>query len=306
MKIFHFNWLLIATCAATHGVAIAGTIEWNSPPTAMNLDSSGAVMDTGFKYELGVFSSGFQPSPSNVADWAANWHKADSVGRSHKVNAFGSSYKIPNNLAPFTVGAKGWILGKKQTPRGTEKILFRNTHWTWPSVDAAGAPASLPREWSVDEKATMDHVVIGSVKPAGSPVLMQSAVVRNYDQWSAIHMAGEDLAYSDDASQGHRVSSILKFALGMDPQDKSQRPSTPVGQMQVGNETFLKMSIPRYGVNMANMRVEVSSDLQTWHNGPAFLEVVTDNQKEWIVRDKTPFSQTGGKRFMRLKVDLPK
>jgi len=197
-------------------------------------------------------------------------------------------------------------MGTKETPVGTEMILFRNHHWTWPVADVPGAPASFPREWSVNGESSMDEVVIGSVNPAGSPVLMQSAVVRNYDQWASMHFEDGEASSPNDSAAGDGVPNLMKFALGMNPHGTGGRPETPVGKMQVGDESFLKMSIPRHGLNLADMRVEVSSDLVHWHNGPAFLEVVSDNQREWIVRDKTPFSQTGGKRFMRLKVELPK
>jgi hypothetical protein len=306
MNRHHLNSLLIAAALTTHASVVAATIEWNSPPRGIHLDSSGAAMSTDFVYELGVFSAGFQPVPSNVAQWLTHWNKADSVGRSKAANAFGSSFRVRNNTAPFTAGTKGWILGKKNSPTGTELILFRNNHWTWPAAEAAGAAPSLPREWSVDGKSTMDEVILGAVNPKGSPFVMQSTVVRSYGQWAELHQAYEVLADPNADSNGNGVPNLVEFAFDMDPRANNAPPATPVGQIDVAGAKHLKISIPRPGVNLADMRVEVSSDLKTWYQGPAFLEVVSDNQKEWIVRDKTPLSQTGGKRFMRLKVDLPK
>jgi hypothetical protein len=306
MKNFYFSPLLIAACVVTQATGLAGTIEWNSPPAAMNLDSNSAPMSTGFVYELGVFSSGFQPTPSNVADWAANWHVADRAGRSGTVNAFGSSFRVPNNKAPFTVGAEGWIMGKKDSPTGTELILFRNNHWTWPAATSATAVPTFAQEWHVDGKSTMDEVILGSVNPQGSPFLMQSAVVRSYEQWAELHLGDEPSADPEDDAGGDGVPNLVKFAFGMDPRENGVPPHTPVGKMEIGGAEFLKISIPRNSMNLTEMEVEVSSDLQNWHRGPAFLEVVHDNPHEWVVRDKTPFSETGGKRYMRVKVGLPK
>ncbi len=303
MKTTHTKWLLTALCVAIHTLAPAATIEWSSPTDGTNLDSNGNAMCTGFIYELGVFTSGFEPTPSNVADWDANWHCADRVSRSSVVNAFGSSFRVWNNSAPFTSGAKGWILGKKETPTGTEKILFRNSNWIWPSAQAATAGPSLQREWHVDAKSPMDEVVLGSVNPEGSPHLMQSTVVFDYDQWANLHFEEGEASDPNESANGDDVPNLLKFAFGMNPHDKGGRPETPVGKMLIGNDEFLKMTVPRHGISLANMRVQVSSDLQHWQDDEDAIEVVADDQSAWVVRDKTPFAETGGKRFMRLKIE---
>lgn len=286
--------------------SMAATIEWNVRANSINLDSSGARMSSGFIFQLGVFSAGFQPTASNIADWDEHWHAADTAVYNPSSRAFGSSFKVASNIAPFNTGAQGWIMGTKETPTGTEKILFRRTNWTWPTADLPRNPASFPREWSVARNTQNLQVVIASVDPEGSPFLMRSTVVRSYEQWRKLHLENEALDGPNDSPMGDGIPNVMKFAFGMDPRGKTKRPETPVEQVQIGNETYLKMRIAREGVSLAQMRVEVSSDLVNWHHGPAFVEVVSDNAHEWVVRDRTPFSATGGRRFMRLMVDLPK
>jgi len=305
MKRSRFKSLLMANCVFMQMCVVAGTIEWNVPVHGTNLDSSGARMGSGFVFQLGVFSSGFHPTASNIADWDARWHVADTAAYNPKSKAFGSSIKLADNTAPFTAGAPGWIMGTKVTPGGTEKILFRRAKWSWPVVDLPQNPPAFPREWTVSGDHEDLQVILASVNPEGSPHLMRSTVVRNYEQWRNQHLAGEASAGPGDDPAGDGVPNLMKFAFGMDPRGKARSPHTPVERMQIGNETFLKMSIPRNGVNLARMRVEVSSDLIDWHHGPAFLEVVSENERELVVRDRTPFSSAGGRRFMRLRVELP-
>ncbi len=296
MNNYRFHLSILAVCLAAKATVMASTIEWSSPPNGFNIESTGEVMGTGFHYELGVFTSGFQPTPSNVADWSDNWHPADGVTRSKVVNAFCASFRVRSNAAPFTAGAKGWIMGKKDSPTGTELILFRNNHWTWPAATAATAAPGLAREWHVDGKSTMDEVILGSVKPEGSPYMMRSAVVRNHGQWKKLQ---ESQGLAEDGE-----TDLLSFVFDTGrPEDRGKPAITPISKAQVNGQEHLQIEIPRNRAHLAKLKVQVSSDLVNWVDGPEYTEVVSEGPLGLIVRDKTPASVHKGGRFMRVQIE---
>ena len=110
----------------------AEIISWFSDANKTNLDSAGVAMD-GFQFELGVFSNGFMPTNLNVNQWPSHWVVADSTAYHATTHRFAGQFLVTENPAPFVVGTQAWIFGYRITPTGTDRILFRNTGWTWPA-----------------------------------------------------------------------------------------------------------------------------------------------------------------------------
>jgi hypothetical protein len=69
----------------------------------------------------------------------------------------------------------------------------------------------------------------------------------------------------------------------------------------VSGQDFLQIHIPRRTDHAVIYSVQISSDLVTWNEGSAHVEIVADDATALIVRDKTPYSSASGPRFMRLK-----
>jgi hypothetical protein len=279
----------------------AETILWYSDADGVNLDGAGNPMDSAFQFELGVFAGGFQPTASNYSQWAAYWTSADSTPYLVNGQRFNGSLEVVSNDAPFTVGAKGWVLGTKTTTTGTEKILFRRSDWLWPAPNPMN-PVS--KEWRANAGGILE-VVMGELDPAETQFLMRSQTLRTYDQWRALELDGEPLNNPNDDPDRDGVPNLLEFVFGSNPNIPGTPPLTDISIVDVGGNDHLQISIPRRRDHIALLKVQVSSDLVTWNDGDAFTEVVADGSMEWVVRDKTPFPPAGGRRFMRLQASLP-
>ena len=74
--------VIASWCCAS--VLLAATVQaqrirWFCPPMSVNQDSTGAGIDAGFTFELGVFDTGFTPTPENRHAWLAHWHAAQTT-----------------------------------------------------------------------------------------------------------------------------------------------------------------------------------------------------------------------------------
>jgi len=301
MRILRLFRSLAAAFLLSPAPLVAETVTWFSDPGGLNRDGAGGLMDSGFQFQLGVFSGGFQPTPSNITQWPAFWTSSDSASYDVGNKRYAGQIEVVSNSAPFTVGAEAWVLGKKVTETGTEMILFRRNTWLWPAPNPLNPIAD---EWRLNGAPGV-QVVVGTVHPSGSPFLMQSLTVRSYDQWRTTELAGEPLGGINDDPDQDGVANLLEFIFGSNPMTPGPPPVTVISKVNVAGNDYLQISIPRRRDRLALLKVQVSSDLQTWHDGGAFTEVMADNPLEWVVRDKTPYPPAGGKRFMRLAATLP-
>jgi len=280
---------------------VARTVEWFSDTNGVNRNGAGELMDAGFQFQLGVFSGAFQPTASNMHQWADYWTPADSVAYNAVNNFYSGQIAVLNNTTPFTVNAKAWVMGRKVTSTGTETILFRRSGWLWPAPDPMD-PIIL--KWRLNGDPGVE-VVVGAVNPGGSPFLMQSLTVRSYDQWRTANLLNEPLDGENDDPDQDRQPNLLEFVFGSDPKIPGPPAVTALTKVNVGGNDYLQISIPRRRDHLAVLKVQVSSDLEIWNDGNSFTEVIADGPLEWIVRDKTPFPHAGGRRFMRLQASLP-
>ncbi len=292
---------MLASIAAMAELQAQDTIIWNSMPNAVNHTSTGAAMDGGFRFEIGVFSSPFIPSASNKADWAAHWtgHRRASYDASTK--RFAGSFVASDNSTPFIEGANAYIWGFRGSAVSGEWILFRAPTWTW--LDANSFPPSF-HEW----KAADASPVLGQIHPSGSPFFMKSAAVTNamppstsYSQWQADHLTGEPLNAPHQDPDHDGVSNLLEFVFGTPPRTAGAPVSTPV-TLASG---CLQISIPRRADHTAALTVEVSGNLADWFSGAAHTVVVSNSPAALIVRDLTPLDPANPRRFIRLRAVLP-
>ena len=94
--------LFVTTCLF---VVADTTIFWNSPQGAANVTSNGiSAMDGGFRFELGVFSSGLVPAPGNISQWAENWNPAQRTAYQADIKRYTDSFIAMGNASPFIAG----------------------------------------------------------------------------------------------------------------------------------------------------------------------------------------------------------
>ena len=282
-------------------VAQAETVKWFSDPARVNLDSVGSPMDGGFEFQLGAFKDGFEPTASNAAQWASKWVMADATDYNATNALFDSQFELESNAAPFAVNGKAWVWGIRNTPTGSEWILFRNSSWKWPSAGSGGPPSPPSIFWNTKDA---NEVVLGAIHANGSPFLMQSAAVSSYAQWSAVAFEGEGLDGPDDDPDQDGVSNLLEFVFGTSPLIAGSQ-QVMDSWFESGGQRYLQLTVPRRRDRLALFSVEVSENLSLWQSGASVTAVVSDQPNSWVVRDLAPQTPQHPKRFIRFKATLP-
>lgn len=274
-------WKWMAIAAGLCATAEARLINFYSPPAAVNLTENGDSMDGQFVFQLGVFANGFVPTISNLDQWSAHWTAAQSAAYN---GSFNGNFMVTGNAAPFTVGAKAYIWGRRSSSRSDEWILFRGSGWNWPAPDPM-SPFDLV--WS---SALASESIVGRADAGG----MRSETLMSYAQWQTVNPVGG--AADDPDFDG--VPNLLEFVFGTSP---SQPSASPVS-FAIGSH--LEISIPRLRNRLAKVTAEVSGDLIAWKSGAGFTTVVSDTGGLLVVRDNAPTAPGLPRRFMRVKAEI--
>ncbi|MEM9479015.1 MAG: hypothetical protein AAGA58_05055 [Verrucomicrobiota bacterium] len=310
-------WLAVAVAVAFWAVTDAfgsQQVNWRSLALlegVTNLTSAGAPheLDGTFVFALGSFASGFVPSPSNTADWEANWTSLDVTAYNPDSTFFSSAVLLQNNNAPFTAGAKAWIWGFNQSG---EWILLRDADWTWGSVGGGPGGPGGGSTWLV-QNAT--EVVLGAVDADGDPFHMKTAAVTSsgtpgmtWEEWRALNFTAAELADSSisgwnaDADNDGCCNGI-EFALGTDPRDPLSKEAPVRTVTEVGGLLYQTLTVNRASGAETSLSVELSTDLASWESGEPLLVIVEDTAMLLAVRSASPMGSHC--EFLRLRVALP-
>lgn len=293
LRSWKIGFLLLTLIVTRAGGEI---INWYCPAQKANLTSTGGNMDATFVFRLGVFSGGFIPTAANVNQWSAHWVTADSNTYNPSTKAFEGNFTVTGNAAPFTIGAKAYVWGRSQGSAKDEWILFRNTSWTWPAPNPF---SPFPIGWNA---ATADQVILGSLNSGGTPFLMKSEAVISYSQWSSTALAGEVLTAPNDDPDHDGTSNLLEFIFGTSPVQSGPPTATPVSLVEISGGKYVQISIPRIRNRLAEVIVEVSEDLLTWHSGISHTFETMNTATSLVVRDLSPAGAGFPSRFMRARV----
>jgi hypothetical protein len=168
LPLFRRYCLLAASFFGLIRPALATQIIWDIPLYTNCVLSNNTSWPDAMVLELGSFASTFNPTPTNTANWAANWTPIQRT----KWNGGGERFysqelTMITNPAPFTAGASAWVWGI----RGNEWILFRRTNWNWPT--ASPAPSGIIG-WTADASVV---TVVGSVQSGGGSFSLKTAAV---------------------------------------------------------------------------------------------------------------------------------
>ncbi len=289
------SWCCAAVLAAA--TVQAERIRWFCPAASVNHDSTGAAMDAGFQFELGVFDAGFAPTAGNRHAWLAHWNAAQTTAYVPAAGSTGTFLAEFDNDDPFPLGTPGWILGRRWTATGSEWILFRHSDWTWPE-----APSGLfdPEDLVLWNAADADIVLAGVIDGDGSPFLMMSERVRSYAQWQAAELAGESLDGAGDDPDLDGIENVIEFFCGTDPGDGTSIPSAEIAFTGPGGP-FLRAIYPAHPGSLAVATVEASGNLSAWSSAGVSLEWAAGT----LVATDSVAAVPGGRRFLRLRVELP-
>lgn len=291
----------LLACGSLH----AERIFWFSPPGATNHTSiAGALMDGGYRFELGVFDGSFEPTSDNKGQWAQHWRPAQRIGYNAVGKDFSAEFVVEDNDPPFTVGKRAYIWGFRGDAVSGEWILFTDDSWNWPFANTTGIPNPLPPAWSAADATP----ILGEINSSGSPFLMKSAAVTQapppdttWDQFQAEIPSEEPLKGPNDDPDQDGIPNLLEFVFGTAPSVASAPVSTPVSL----DSSHLVISIPRRIDHKTTLTVEVSGNLVDWNSGPSHTQILADDAGELLVRDRTPLDPAHPKRFIRLKASLP-
>ncbi len=287
--------------------AQAERIYWGSSLGAADTTSGGQLLAEDMSFELGVFKNGFVPTAENIDQWAANWAPASRVKYNGRNRWMTSVFDVTDNAAPFTVGAAGYVWGFKGSEQAGEWILFRSPDWTWPAPNPS-SPSHL--NWTT-RRAT--SVIVGSITAGEADKFnMRTAAISGglppstgWKQWRELELDGKTpLAGPNEDADGDGVPNVVEFALGTSPLNGSDRPDRSgwFNIAKAGDKRHLEIRIPRRRDRPVNFTAKVSDDLVNWTSGTNVTSVVSDTADAITLRDRTPISEAGTQRFMRVIV----
>ena len=296
--------LLLTTCS----LAVADTtIFWNSPQGAANVTSNGTLtMDGGFRFELGVFNSGFVPTLGNISQWSGNWNPAQRTAYQAGIKRYSDSFVATGNAVPFTAGRPAYVWGFKGDPVAGEWILFRAAGWTWPTDSPV--PAFLT--WDAKDATA----VIGMIDTSGALAAMKTASVGNvsppktsYAQWVADELSGETLVAAHEDADGDGNANVFEFMAGTPPKVAGAPIQFGYSLVESSGSFYNQLSVPRRIDRPVTLTFQVSGDLDpnTWNSGAGHTVEVLNTNTSLVFRDLTPVSPGSLRRFIRVKALLP-
>jgi len=126
------------------------------------------------------------------------------------------------------------------------------------------------------------------------------------------------LAASNDSVSGPAADpdgdgcpNLVEYALGTDPNGIASVPATPVQLTPLNGESHLTLTFHRrLGLTDATCHVEVSDDLVTWNEGPAYVTLGTpvddgNTLTETVTAQTVTPLASGARTFMRIRVSQP-
>lgn len=295
-------WIALGIATSS---ALGQTIIWSCDANSINQSSNDQVMDSRFRFELGVFTGSFVPTGANVAEWAANWKSAQRITYDSVNRRYAGSFTPLDNSSPFVAGKPTYVWGFSGDAIAGEWILFRSSSWLWPEANPPVPPSANTYEWFAKNATAV--VGVGMIHTSGSPFLLKSSAVFNvappsttFTQWQVESLAGEPLNAPKDDPDQDGSSNLLEFVFGTSPLLPNPPALTPVER--VGD--YLQIRIPRRIDHLSLLTIERSDDLVNWYSGVNVTENVSEGLLSQVVRDLTPLVPLHATRFMRLKAEI--
>ena len=183
----HARFLGIAISAASGLVCgqdlsgLPGTqIGWASEAFATNFMADGVTTfeqaiagGASIRFELGTFTTGFDPRTATSADCVANWIVLQGADYNTGDQQVIETATLDTNSTPFGINGQAYIWGftSKDIDPDSQWILMAAAVWKWPDSDSP-----LPSTYSVSDALPMD-AIFGSVNPISDAYHMQFSYV---------------------------------------------------------------------------------------------------------------------------------
>ena len=125
------------------------------------------------RFELGTFTSGFDPRTATPDQWVANWIVLQGADYNKADQQVIETATLGSNDSPFLENTQAYIWGftSKVVDADSQWLLVAATSWKWPSVDTLSPPT-----FSMSD-ALPEDAIIGSVNPDDDTYHMRLAYV---------------------------------------------------------------------------------------------------------------------------------
>lgn len=179
--------ILLVAISSLSLVSRAATISFSSPPSTGQYSTGTDWLTNGsFHFEVGVFSTGFTPTSSNVSQWTGNWTIANMVGPGATTwiddggdTSFTGGGGYTTNSGPWAIGSQMYLWGFDSRANGTNQWILLQNATAWRTVDSGTIP---PQYIQTDDSGT--SAVVGSVNGTGDA--FQSASVNVVPEPSSV------------------------------------------------------------------------------------------------------------------------
>jgi len=289
------GWWLALACLPV--LARATVLEWYCDPGSLNLKSDRRVMDSGFRFEIGVFRPGFEPTAENRDQWAENWTGAERVVYHERNGWFTSRLEVTDNAAPFTVGARAWIWGFSGTAESGEWILFRSADWRWPK---ANPDQPVAKQWNA---SSADIVILGAVGE-GETVLQSAEVsgrtppTTSWETWQKEHLGSVPDEPAADAN-GNGIADGLEYAFGLRGAGELEAARIRFRVTREDGVDHTELVVPRRADRPVVFDLELSLDMDNWYGAGDLVRLHHTGPTERVYRLSAELAAAGGAWFWR-------
>ncbi len=297
---------VILLAAGSGNSASAGTVNWSGTFLSTNLTSTSQPLDGSFLFRLGAFDSGFTPSSSNTADWAAHWHTASVGFYNPTTRFFTGTFAVSSNASPFGLSDRGYIWGVNCSNSQGEWVLISSPSWTWPQAGGTGTAV----DWSV---ASATQAIVGQINNPGFLIktarISAPVPVISKDEWltasfTAAERANSAISGWNADADGDGLNNTLEYCLGLNPKSASSTWNPTASSIVISEQSYAKLSVTKCSYAGGTLSIESSSNLQNWSSAPSDVVTVANTADLLEARDALPIL-AGQHRFLRLRATLP-
>lgn len=124
----------------------AQTVNWGNTPGDTNLQSDGTSALDGFHFELGTFTSGYDPLAHQPNVWGDDWITLDAAVYNSGAGYFSDRHMFTND---DYAGQQGYIFVYNDLTGTESSEWFMTTDASWIIPATGGGQPALPLEWRI-------------------------------------------------------------------------------------------------------------------------------------------------------------
>lgn len=213
-------WLAIL-CLAFGKTSTASQITWGLAAFSDHRTGKGTPLPAGTRIQLGVFTNGFAPSPSNQASWVEHWHPRAEILYDAFYRGASSSLVIEENEVPFSDGTPFYLFVFRQTSDfESEWLLATDPDWVLPELDPLAFPIDC--ELALARTTILGQIDRDRLSIATTTVATGSVPVFPYAAWQAqwfflVERRSSDIARIFADPDGDGEPNAWEYLTGQNP-----------------------------------------------------------------------------------------